>query len=79
MMYDDIDDEIFSQIIDFRVQADIYLYEGWTEVNLPRQPRDMKVDIQTWCDSNSIICYGRGQRWMFKNQKDAVFFSLRWV
>jgi len=65
--------------IDFHVLADLYSQDGWTEVNLPRQPRETVVDIISWCTSLDINCYGRGQRWVFEKQKDAVFFSLRWA
>ena len=84
MIYNHLEQDILnnagkelSNEIDFHVLADLYLHEGWTEVNLPRPPRE-KDDIRSWCASHSITYYGRGQRWMFEKQKDAVFFSLRW-
>ena len=67
-----------SNEIDFHVLADLYLYDGWTEVNLHRQPRETVADIKNWCSNANIICYGRGQRWLFKERNDAVFFSLKW-
>ena len=84
MIYNDLEQNIvnraakeLSNEIDFHVLADLYLREGWTEVNLPRQPRE-KDNIIAWFTSHNIHCYGRDQRWLFKKQKDAVFLSLRW-
>jgi hypothetical protein len=64
--------------IDFHVLADLYLYDGWTEVKLHRQPSETVTDIKNWCSNANIIHYGRGKRWLFKEHNDAVFFSLKW-
>ena len=86
MIYTELEQDIINRAgkelsseIDFHVLADLYSQDGWTEVNLPRQPRETVVEILSWCASHNIKCYGRGQRWVFEKKQDALFFSLRWA
>jgi len=65
--------------IDFEVLANLYLYDGWAEITIARKPREVVAEMILWCDSLGIIYHGRGQRWFFKEEKDAVLFSLRWA
>ena len=73
-----LSNEIASEI-DFEFLADLYLHDGWTEITLARKPREVVGEMISWCDTLGMIHYGRGQRWLFKEEKDAVFFSLRWL
>lgn len=53
---------------------------GWTRVMLPTLGNgEMAVDIITWLEDNCRDPYERsGRDFIFKNNKDANWFKLRW-
>lgn len=75
-MQEDIDNEIMMKMLET---------DGWTVVKLDRF-KDMKhpIDIKDWCDEN--ISNNKKKGWtnfgptfLFKEQKYAEWFILRWM
>lgn len=66
--------------IDWGILADIYLSSGWTEVVVSNYTQKYRQGMADWIYEN-IKGHKTGyrERWLFKDAKDATFFSLRWA
>lgn len=68
-------DEIDAQII-----REMFLESGWHEVVLQPMTMEQGCEIDDWADVN---CKGekwtRGLVWLFEDEKDANWFSMRWL
>jgi hypothetical protein len=81
---EDIIDDISKQMaydMDWLIIADCLVDAGWTNVKLKRfRNNEEAVDINLWLEQN---CTGEWKnlatRYIFKNKKDAEWFSLRWL
>ena len=72
----------FAQEIDNNIMIDLYENGGWIKIMLPKfNDRYHAVDIQEWCDDNIAEHeYANfGSTFVFKNSKDAVWFTLIWM
>lgn len=66
--------------IDAKVLQHLYQELGWHEVVLSPMAWEEGYEIDSWVESN--IKKGRwtyGLVWMFENDKDAMWFKLRWL
>lgn len=71
--------ELYDEI-DFSILADIFIKDGWTEIDFNPHQKDVvahaiKEWIQTKCKGP---CHSRGRRFLFKEESDAVNFVLKW-
>lgn len=71
--------EIQEQI-DFVIIADMLVEMGWKRLHFePLRGVEEAYDISAWIRAN---CKGkvksRGDTWLFENEKDAAWFTLRW-
>lgn len=81
---EDILDDISNQIakeMDWHIIADVLVSTGWTSIQIKRFRNNQEaVDINLWLEQN---CIGEWKnlstRYIFKNKKDAEWFSLRWL
>ena len=67
--------------MDWQIIADVLVRGGWTSIKLNRYHTNKEaVDIKLWLEQN---CTGEWKnlstRYIFKNKKDAEWFSLRWL
>ena len=73
-----------QQEIDSELMADMLVAMGWTKIELPPfQSRYHSIDILTWVEDN---CHGQfkefkqyGRTFVFKEEKDASLFALKWL
>ncbi len=70
----------FSDEIDFAVLLTVYKESGWTEVEFePRMDQIKAKEIENWlkehCKGHRI---SRGRRFLFENEKDAMWFLMKW-
>lgn len=80
-MAEDLAKELQEEI-DWEVMMDIMKESGYTHITMPWPTRINEMQahaIKEWCRANLKEHYsGRGQDWLFKNEKDAIMFTLRW-
>ena len=81
----EIEDSLFEKIskeiqeeLDFEIVTEMLLPTGWVEIHLNRQPREETLRIINWCKSSNIPVHNWGRRWLFKEEKHANMFILRW-
>jgi len=67
-----------SDATDFEIMASLLLDAGWTEVTICRRPRFELAEISQWCNARGCMHRAMGKRWLFKEAKDAMWFTLRW-
>lgn len=69
--------------VDWEVMMDIMKEVGYTHITMPWPNRMNEIQahaIKEWCRDNLKENYqGRGKDWLFKNEKDASMFVLRWI
>ena len=70
-----------AEEIDFDILATLYKDMGWTEIEFsPRMSQERAAEVKAWLEDN---CKGfrmsRGKRFLFEEEKDAVWFSMRWL
>lgn len=75
--------ELAKQIqeeIDFQIIGDMLVTMGWTRLNFnPHQDEKISADIKFWLDHHCQgNCKSLNDVWLFENEKDAMWFTLRW-
>ena len=66
--------------IDFEIMAQMLCDSGWTKVVLKPLTWEMGLEIDKWVDMNAGNRYhNRGLVWIFKDPREANWFSLRWL
>lgn len=70
-----------SDEIDFQILADLCIAAGWTEVVLTRRPSAVYIEMTEWCRVQGLVHHARipGRTWLFKEEKHATLFILRWA
>lgn len=71
-----------SASIDFEILSRVLVDTcGWTMVDLESlESRYRSIDIKNWCESSCVDVYKHyGKTFLFKDQGDAVNFSLKWA
>lgn len=74
--------EELQEEIDRSVIIQILEDYGWTKIDLSHKIHSLKtvVEMDTWCKSHAKDGYSHCHRtWVFKSEKDAVLFALRWA
>ena len=73
--------EEISQEIDFGVMSQIMVESGWHKVQLDNfKNNNRAVDIKYWAEEHCQFEYmNHGTTYVFKDQGDAVNFTLKWV
>lgn len=66
--------------IDFSIIADMLIEMGWTKLTFsPHQDEKIAADIKFWIDHHCKgKCKSLDDTWLFENEKDAMWFMLRW-
>jgi hypothetical protein len=68
--------------IDWEIAMNMFKEVGYTHITMPwpdRMDEAQAHEIKTWCLTNlAEHFFGRGPDWLFKNEKDATLFVLRW-
>lgn len=73
--------KILQEEIDWEVMCDLMKSMGWkvVELNWSHTTEDNAHEIKEWCRKNLKGHYkARGRTWIFENEQDANWFSLRW-
>jgi hypothetical protein len=84
-LQEEIANELSQQMcseMDFEILSDILIRScGWHKVELSKfQDNHHAIDIRSWCESKCQDEYqSRGRKFIFKDQGDAVNFTLRWL
>lgn len=67
--------------IDFQVLLGLYKEIGWTEIEFNPHRTTLEVAlIKEWTNANCKGHYiSRSNRFLFEDEKDAMWFSMRWV
>ena len=69
-----------AQSIDFDILCDTLVPFGWTVVEVEYGPGKEWIDVMAWFDGNCVGDYKEWQgKWLFKNEKDAIMFKLKWA
>jgi hypothetical protein len=81
----DVEDELiksFQEELDWRVRMDTFVADKYTQITMPWSgwmDAPKAQEIRDWCRTNLTDHFlGRGPDWLFKNEKDAILFKLRW-
>lgn len=66
--------------IDFQIIADMLVTMGWTKLKFsPHQDEKVAADIKFWLNHHCKgKCKSLDDTWLFENEKDAMWFMLRW-
>ena len=66
--------------IDFQIIGDMLVTMGWTRITFnPHQDEKTCADIKFWIDNYCRgNCKSLNDVWLFENEKDAMWFTLRW-
>lgn len=80
---EEISQELSSEMasaMDFEILSDILVKNGWHKIVLDTlKNRYHSIDVTSWCESNCKNSWHyRGRTFIFKDQKDAVMFGLKW-
>ncbi len=81
---DEIVNELASKMqseIDYQILSDMLVELGWCRVFINYAPPERSwADVKQWAEDN---CRGNHQEhngiWLFENQQDANWFTLRWI
>lgn len=78
----EISDSLAKEItkeIDFGVMSSVLIDMGWHKVKLDPMTWEQSRDVDSWVKEyiNGHF-YTMGLVWLFKDQRDAVNFTLRW-
>ena len=69
-----------SASIDFDILCDTLVPFGWTVVEVEYGPDKKWIDVMAWFESNCVGDYKEHNgKWLFKNEKDAIIFKLKWA
>lgn len=70
-----------AEEIDFQMLLGLYKEMGWTEITCnPHRPNWEIALMKEWTSANCKgYCMSRGNRFLFEYEKDAMWFSMRWV
>jgi hypothetical protein len=75
--------KILQEEIDWEIMIGLLKEVGYTHITMPWPTRMDEVKAHTikeWCRDNLKENYqGRGQDWLFKSEKDATMFVLKWA
>ena len=75
--------QLIKEEIDWEIMIEMLKSVGYTHVKMDWPARIGVVqaqDIREWCRANLAEHYqGRGPDWLFKSEKDASLFALRWT
>lgn len=75
--------EELREEIDRSVMIQILEGYGWTKIDLSHRNHSPKavLEMDTWCKAHAKDgYYSHSYRtWVFKSEKDAVLFALRWA
>lgn len=66
--------------IDFQIIADMLVQMGWIKLTFsPYQDEKTAADIKFWLKHHCKgKCKSLDDTWLFENEKDAMWFMLRW-
>lgn len=69
-----------AEDIDAEVLRQVFRDSGWHEVVIPWiMTHEVSAEVDKWVDENVKGAYwNRGLVWLFKEQRDANWFVLRW-
>jgi hypothetical protein len=71
---------VLQQEIDAEVMRDVFKKSGWHEVVLDPMTSELGEEIDAWVKDNiKHNEWHHGLVWLFKDDKDANWFSLRWL
>ncbi len=67
-----------------QIDADVYMMSliesGWHQVVLYPMEMELSYEIDQWVESNiKGQMWNRGIVWMFENDRDAMWFKLKWL
>ena len=62
--------------IDNEILVDILARCGWVQITIKERNQEL---IEDWCKESVGKYMNSGARWIFKDEKDAVLFALRWA
>ena len=66
--------------IDFEVLTSLFIESGWVKVVLKPLTWEQGYEIDSWVEQNIKDKFEtRGLVWVFKDPKEANWFSLRWL
>lgn len=66
--------------IDWTILSDMYLADGWHEVNVANYHQKYRTGMADWIFKNiKGPKTGMRGRWLFKQAKDATWFRLMWA
>jgi hypothetical protein len=72
--------EEIQKEIDGEIMCRLLIEEGWHKVKLWPMTGETSDDIDAWIVANTKGRYWtQGIVWMFKEEKDANWFKLRWL
>lgn len=84
-----IEDDVYRKVaaevsaeIDWEIISELFVSDGWIRVTLSFHNRKQpSVDeIQDWVIENIQGSFkSHGNSWLFRDEKDAALFALRWV
>lgn len=75
--------KILQEEIDWGVLCDMMLQLGWSKVLISKATANLFYStpstIETWVEENiKGKSRGRGTTWLFEDEKDAMWFKMRW-
>ncbi len=82
-LHEDLENELAKTLqeeIDAEIMIGLLKECGWNEVELERMHKPEKQIIEQWAQDNiknGVWTYG--PVWMFKDDKEAMWFKLRWL
>lgn len=66
--------------MDYDLLCEIMIPFGYTAIQIEYSNQKPWIDVMAWVDNNRIDDYQEHKgRWLFKNEKDAIMFKLRWA
>ena len=72
--------QIVNKYMTTYYQAQAYAEQGWKQIHLDLFQKKKLSEMQRWCAKYCIHPYFcDDSRFLFENQTDASWFSLRWL
>lgn len=69
-----------AEDIDFEVLTSMLIEGGWVKVVLHPMTAEYGMEVDHWCETNIKGNFmNRGLVWVFKDPKEATWFTLRWL
>ncbi len=82
-LHEDLETELAKTLqeeIDAEIMQSMLKECGWHEVVISRRHKPEKDIVEQWVNSNvKDGFWTHGPIWLFKNDKDAMWFKLRWL